>query len=722
MNSRIASLLKDRVSQFTYVDKLAGLVRAITYERAGQKITIPVDIGVNDPLACPDEAISDLVPNEGYGCIVYFEDRGMRRISTRTRGVEYESRMRLVCWVNTSKFQGDNTAGDRILQQFLGALQVGSHNTGPFIGVRHSVDGVPERGKNLFAPYTYPDSARQYLMWPFDAFGIDIVTTFRIKPGCEEQVQQGDESCWSPPTNRRRRNPSEFTCEELNAPITGLTDTQKGCIEGCGSNMPCTDPLQWELRDTQGNLLQSGNVPDPCGKELPVTAPGATVTFDGQPLITVPSGATDNITCNSLVNAAYVQDGGSRTGTYKVDGTVNGKDRYRLDGTHTLEYSGTRWEGVFPGPDVQAAIGNEDFPWQADWSGTGITVTQASIAQYCDQCDPPTLCEQIAEATAESIVDCIEAADKTEEVAALICDPCFEIEESIVEFISSGTYTPPADLVEIVVFAQAAGGGGGGGRSVSTGGSASGGGRGGSGAYVIRRIPAASVPNPTTVTIGAAGTGGNGGSNSNGVAGGNAADTSFGSLVIAKGGGGGRGGSTDASTPSNPAVASDCTPAFRPWASTGVTPGGSATTATINGADGSAGAAGIAPSGGNGGGRATTSTPFAGGNGGGNYNNSALTAGGAGATIAGAAGANGADNVKLDYMILHTSLTPTIGHGTAGGGGAYNGAGNGGAGGTGGKGTGGAGGGGSINTATGGRGADGGAGFIVVLERKLVQI
>lgn len=236
MNALIALLLKDRISQFTYVDRLAGMVRAVTKERAGASITIPVDIGVDDPWACGDSEITDMVPNDAYKCIVYFEDRGLRRVQNRTRGISFESRLRLVCWVNTAKFSNDNYAADRIMEEFVADLNTGVYNDGPFIGLRHTTESVPERGKALFSAYTYPDSARQYLLFPFDAFAIDIVTTMRIRPGCEDQVTPGSDECWVPPTNRRRRYPSEFTCEELQDPTTGLTTAQlgSGCLNCSG--------------------------------------------------------------------------------------------------------------------------------------------------------------------------------------------------------------------------------------------------------------------------------------------------------------------------------------------------------------------------------------------------------------------------------------------------------------------------------------------------------
>ena len=212
----------------------------------------------------------------------------------------------------------------------------------------------------------------------------------------------------------------------------------------CPEPEPC--PIDIEVRNGIGDVVDSANIPDPCEQEGPVvlTAPDATPTWDGVPWGAVPSGSSPDINCDSLIPAAYVQDGGSKTGTYKVDGTVNGKDRYRLDGSHTLEYNGTQWVLVHPGPNEEAAPGNEDFPWEADWSGTGITVTQASIAQYCDQCDPPTLCEQLADVAPENaqeeILDCV-----TPSTLTAIEDILFPLGDAIIyqggDLLSSGQNT-----------------------------------------------------------------------------------------------------------------------------------------------------------------------------------------------------------------------------------------------------------------------------------------
>jgi hypothetical protein len=161
---------------------------------------------------------------------------------------------------------------------------------------------------------------------------------------------------------------------------------------------PCDD-LSISINAEDGVII----VPNPCGESvaIAVTQGGvevgtwngtawvvpecedAEVTFDGLPVLTIPCGDTGNLDCGTLLDAAYVQDGGSVTGTYLITGTLNGRNVYTLDVDHNLEYTGTRWRLVKPGSDVDAALGSETFPWDADWSATSVTVQQATIGAYC---------------------------------------------------------------------------------------------------------------------------------------------------------------------------------------------------------------------------------------------------------------------------------------------------------------------------------------------------
>jgi hypothetical protein len=122
----------------------------------------------------------------------------------------------------------------------------------------------------------------------------------------------------------------------------------------------------------------------------------AELYFDGELIdsLTIPSGGTDSfsIDCNTLVNAVRVEAlggvGHSHGGTFVLNGEVNGKDSYvkNDDPDRIIYYDGTRWvlEKLGGGAHThEAALGNEDYPWQADWTLENLNVFQATIGTYC---------------------------------------------------------------------------------------------------------------------------------------------------------------------------------------------------------------------------------------------------------------------------------------------------------------------------------------------------
>jgi hypothetical protein len=117
----------------------------------------------------------------------------------------------------------------------------------------------------------------------------------------------------------------------------------------------------------------------------------AILTFDGQQLLTIPSGDTANIDCTTLLNAVYITSnslGHQHTGLFVLDGVVNSKDSYVKsdDNDRIVYYDGTKWvlEKLGGGAHTHdAADGNEDYPWEADWSLEDLVVDQASISNYC---------------------------------------------------------------------------------------------------------------------------------------------------------------------------------------------------------------------------------------------------------------------------------------------------------------------------------------------------
>jgi hypothetical protein len=488
-----------------------------------------------------------------------------------------------------------------------------------------------------------------------------------------------------------------------------------------------------DLRNSVGTALADVTAADLMNDTVPI-APDGTITFDGLSVGTVPSGDTENLDCGTLLNAAYVQDGGSVTGTYLITGTLNGRNVYTLDGSHNLEYTGSRWRLVKPGSDVDAALGSESFPWDADWSATSVTVQQATIGAYCGGNEVPCadLTVAINGTTYGTVADpCGATADVDVEdsngnpVGSLVSGAWVVAPPANVlrEFTAGGSWSKPTDasFQGVWVFAAGGGGSGGAGGAGNVVSSPYGGGGGGGGAIVRLWIPSASLGLTETYAIGA---GGAGVATGNGGAGG---ATLFGAHVDAKGGGGGvqggasnpaqvAGGSALLCIPLNNAISG--APGQRGQRDTITTAAGAAVIANVltlgGGIATSPVATGGAGGGGGGGYNNATANGAAGGDGGGAYNSNTLTNGGAGGAFGGGNGTAGASDIYLDPFL--GIFTTTIGLGTGGGGGGgASGATAGGTGAASGRAAGG-GGGGSTQTGTRGASGAGGDGFLLVYE------
>jgi hypothetical protein len=512
-----------------------------------------------------------------------------------------------------------------------------------------------------------------------------------------------------------------------------------------GVNIQTTDPiLRADLRNSLGNVVGAAKVTaaDLMNDTVPI-APDGTITFDGLPVGTVPSGDTENLDCGSTINSAHVTLGSSgENGIYYISGTAGGKTRYEKDATHAFEYSGTRWVMVRPGTDHQAALGNETYPWLADWTGQAFVVDEGTISQYCggnvEPCADLTIA--INGTTYGTVANPCGATAPVDvhdsngnDVGSLVSGAWVVAAPANVlrEYTASDTWNKPASSSFVGAFVVCVGAGAGGACGdlrTGTAVQALGGSGGGGGWVVWDFIAAASLSGTEAVTVPTGGAGAAGLSVAgNGIAGTNGGDASFGAHVIALGGRAGTG---------NVPLARDiagCTPRRgsnvlpgHPSVRYGLISGGGGFYWPASGipdyTTNNSRALGGAP-GGNGGSRPVSATPgvFANGQVGGTvWNGTALTGAGAASAGVGTNGGNGTGNIVLTLLSSH-GLTTTNGAGGGGGGGASgNGnttaAGNGGTGAIGAGGGGGGGGTSGVGDGISGDGGTGGAGIVYVYE------
>jgi hypothetical protein len=198
MNQAIANIIKGHIDGLDFIDKIAGLVAALTFDITvtdkvtGNKSTVQKTF----PIACcvtpedceKDGAYNDLMPNSEYKTVIYFEDGGVSFVKSESNWKYYTSTLRLVAWLNIEKLAESGvckseipcTYAAHIIAEIIRALPEFPENHSPFDFVYSEIVSQDVRNPSIFGTYTYDEKHSQYLMAPFDYFALDIKTDFAI--------------------------------------------------------------------------------------------------------------------------------------------------------------------------------------------------------------------------------------------------------------------------------------------------------------------------------------------------------------------------------------------------------------------------------------------------------------------------------------------------------------------------------------------------------------
>lgn len=197
MNKTIALVLLQKLSGETSLDRVSGIV---------QVLRRPVQIAEDGPIiekripyahdASPNDLATmakAMIPNSAYKSCLYFEDGGIQSVTPVRRGWQFESRMRLVCWLNMLKVHGayDTFQSSLIMAKIIRRVTVENYHDSFFSRLNCSVIGLPVQDAAIFAPYDYDEAHTQFLMPPFDFFALDLSCSFWIANECLDRINSG---------------------------------------------------------------------------------------------------------------------------------------------------------------------------------------------------------------------------------------------------------------------------------------------------------------------------------------------------------------------------------------------------------------------------------------------------------------------------------------------------------------------------------------------------
>jgi hypothetical protein len=199
MIEEIGEILKDRISGAVYADRLAGIVSVIQYKDKidGKEFMhrFPAACDI-ESLNCGEETnkVNDLVPDSKKKSVIFFEDISGANLQGKDRGNNvYQANVRLVAWINQKQLgKSECSVTGPIMNDLITRLQTTSPiNISPYTKMKISVIKIVPKTPAIFNRYTFPLTGKQYLMYPFDYFALDIRVQFNINSKCLDEYVLG---------------------------------------------------------------------------------------------------------------------------------------------------------------------------------------------------------------------------------------------------------------------------------------------------------------------------------------------------------------------------------------------------------------------------------------------------------------------------------------------------------------------------------------------------
>ncbi|WP_179022054.1 hypothetical protein [Winogradskyella forsetii] len=203
MNAIIATILKDKLGDLSFIDKKAGLVHVAEktspteIEGAFAVSKFPISNDVDFEQCFNSGCYKDLVPNSKNKGIIYFEDINCIPLEFASGKFFYRSKIRLVCWINNKLIQGNNckSISHLLITQIRRQLEIGYFNQDNITRIFVRANNIVPNEYKLFEKYNYPKDVLKYLMHPYEAFGIDFNVDFSISENCLPELIIESEVC-----------------------------------------------------------------------------------------------------------------------------------------------------------------------------------------------------------------------------------------------------------------------------------------------------------------------------------------------------------------------------------------------------------------------------------------------------------------------------------------------------------------------------------------------
>lgn len=184
---KVAEVLKSQLEELSFVDRLGGLVKPLTFynktEDGTETKTIPVEVNaLTRP--CNNNDYNAFLPDSKYMSVIFFQDQGSDLKSEDTYYRYITSSLRIACWFNLPKINADYTDCDLLVMAILEAIPDRIANTSELFQIQTTFSGLAANTEDIFSDYDLNEAEHQYKQYPYDTAGINFTVDYAIGRNC----------------------------------------------------------------------------------------------------------------------------------------------------------------------------------------------------------------------------------------------------------------------------------------------------------------------------------------------------------------------------------------------------------------------------------------------------------------------------------------------------------------------------------------------------------
>jgi hypothetical protein len=194
MNDVVCNYISSYFRTLSFADVVGGLAHKISFKTNGVKKIMPVCFNFDKDETNNKTDYIDVIPNSAKKSIIYLELVKENGLQSLAGMFLVDVNYKVVCWYNSHLIDFKEFSDVNIRSAIFNKL-VTIKGGDVISNINISLVGFDN---DLFSEYTY-DNEKQFLMYPYGAFGLVINVKYMYNPSCAPDVVIDEIGCCKHP-------------------------------------------------------------------------------------------------------------------------------------------------------------------------------------------------------------------------------------------------------------------------------------------------------------------------------------------------------------------------------------------------------------------------------------------------------------------------------------------------------------------------------------------